>query len=101
MQRSWRNDKDKLTFIVCLGDQARDGSAHIDSVQAQVDDSPSRMAGDVNLFLVNDDETEQIEDSGNEDGVEPDVVGEVEIMIAETSARGKGLGLSVLLLFLY
>jgi RimJ/RimL family protein N-acetyltransferase len=56
------------------------------------------MIGDVNLFLTatdNDDE----ETPQNE--VAPNLVGEVEIMIAPKASRGKGLGKAVLSAFLW
>ncbi|XP_032822909.1 alpha/beta-tubulin-N-acetyltransferase 9 isoform X5 [Petromyzon marinus] len=67
MQRSWREDPDKCTFIVLE--------------RAAWDREPCSeetcMAGDVNLFLT---------DPGDHS------LAEVEIMIAEPSCRGKGLG---------
>ncbi|CAO4368559.1 unnamed protein product [Caenorhabditis nigoni] len=65
MQKSWREDDDKLTFIVL---SKEDG------------DETNRMLGDVNLFI-----------SKSEDLEEEDV-GEVEVMIAEPRGRGKGIG---------
>ncbi|KAK6742683.1 hypothetical protein RB195_010128 [Necator americanus] len=64
MQRAWRNDEDKLTFIILSKVLVDSGVTEIDS-----------MIGDVNLFLQQQEHT-----------------AEVEIMVAEKEARGGGLG---------
>ena len=61
MQRTWREDEDKLTFILLDGDK-------------------NAMLGDVNLFL------------HPRSSFEMTYTAEVEVMIAEPGARGKGLG---------
>src|ERR1700712_3102252 len=94
MQRSWRTDKDKLTFIVCLPGRLLDGMTE---VVAMKDDYPRVMVGDVNLFLFEDDATEDHEHPGS---TTRNVIGEVEIMIAQSSSRGKGVGYLVLSMFL-
>ncbi|XP_062976325.1 alpha/beta-tubulin-N-acetyltransferase 9 isoform X2 [Elgaria multicarinata webbii] len=67
MQCSWREDADKCTFIVLDTDKwSRKTATEQDC-----------MVGDVNLFLT--------------DSEDP-TVGEIEIMIAEGSCRGKGFG---------
>lgn len=73
MQKSWREDGDKLTFIVCL---------------AQRGGETERMIGDVNLFLFPD-----------EDG-DGAIVGELELMIALLSHRHQGHGRTALLTFM-
>jgi GNAT superfamily N-acetyltransferase len=78
MQRSWRIDGDKLTFIICSQD-----AVHTESPE-------ENMVGDVNLFLTKDGDS--VADSS--------VVGELELMIAEQRMRGKGLGRASLLAFL-
>ncbi|TGO66902.1 hypothetical protein BOTNAR_0052g00390 [Botryotinia narcissicola] len=84
MQRSWRTDHDKLTFIICLPEE---GNASPE-IRKGVSDAPAKMIGDINLFITEADEDEE------------GCIGEIEIMIAERSARGKGLGRSAVVVFL-
>ncbi|KAH8395903.1 hypothetical protein KR215_010186 [Drosophila sulfurigaster] len=77
MQRSWREDNDKLTFIVLCAE-----------TYANTNDEIAAMVGDTNLFLRYDDDEEE----GNQ------YVAEAEIMIAATEARGKGYGREAMLL---
>ncbi|XP_011795671.1 PREDICTED: N-acetyltransferase 9 isoform X11 [Colobus angolensis palliatus] len=76
MQRSWREDADKCTFIVLDAEkwQAQPGATE-----------ESCMVGDVNLFLTD---------------LEDPTLGEIEVMIAEPSCRGKGLGTEAVLAML-
>ncbi|XP_015150959.2 N-acetyltransferase 9 isoform X5 [Gallus gallus] len=67
MQRSWRDDADKCTFIVLDTERW--------SEQACGDEDC--MVGDVNIFLTDP---------------EDPTLGEIEIMIAEPSYRGRGFG---------
>uniref|UniRef100_A0A8D0F8P1 Alpha/beta-tubulin-N-acetyltransferase 9 n=4 Tax=Strigidae TaxID=30459 RepID=A0A8D0F8P1_STROC len=67
MQRSWRDDADKCTFIVLDTERW--------SRQACADEDC--MVGDVNLFLTD---------------TEDPTLGEIEIMIADPSYRGRGFG---------
>ncbi|KAH8360228.1 hypothetical protein KR093_011435 [Drosophila rubida] len=76
MQRSWREDNDKLTFIVLSAE-----------IYAKTNDEIAAMVGDTNLFLHYDEEDKQY-------------VAEAEIMIATTEARGKGFGREAMLLML-
>ncbi|CAD6991523.1 N-acetyltransferase 9-like protein [Ceratitis capitata] len=79
MQRSWREDEDKCTFLVLCRATYEKNNDEIDA-----------LVGDTNLFLrVNDDE---------ENGCLP--VAEAEIMIAEPNARGKGYGWEAMLMLL-
>ncbi|KAJ1982406.1 N-acetyltransferase 9 [Dimargaris xerosporica] len=77
MQRQWRKDDDKCTFIVI---------ARSDPTRGFVRDSDTMMIGDVNLFF-ND----------------PDDLGtcEIEAMIAETPYRGRGLGTQAIRMMMY
>ncbi|XP_068439472.1 alpha/beta-tubulin-N-acetyltransferase 9 [Clinocottus analis] len=70
MQRSWREDDDKCTFIILAKQQWADGSVEEEQC----------MVGDVNIFLT--------------DPTDP-TLAELEIMIAEPSHRGKGIGREV------
>nr|XP_055097725.1 alpha/beta-tubulin-N-acetyltransferase 9 isoform X2 [Symphalangus syndactylus] len=76
MQRSWQEDADKCTFIVLDAEkwQAQPGATE-----------ESCMVGDVNLFLTD---------------LEDPTLGEIEVMIAEPSCRGKGLGTEAVLAML-
>lgn len=80
MQRSWRQDSDKLTFISCVSNQG--DKSQIESIASAV--------GDVNLFLL---PTE--EDSG-----EVSLAGELELMIAEKQHQSRGFGKASLLTFI-
>ena len=89
MQRSWRQDADKLTFIVCRPIASPESSA----IQLSPEhDSSQNMVGDINLFLRVDD--------GEEGDAPPEIVGEIELMIAEKVNQGRGFGKAALLTFL-
>ena len=75
MQQEWRDSDDKCTFIVLDRKMSENGANEEDA-----------MVGDTNIFL-----------STEEDGVS---LGEAEIMIAESSARGKGFGWEAMCLML-
>ncbi|ALC47428.1 CG11539 [Drosophila busckii] len=76
MQLSWREDNDKLTFIILCAE-----------TYERTKDEITAMVGDTNLFIHCD------EESG-------DCVAEAEIMIAAVEARGKGYGREAMLLML-
>jgi RimJ/RimL family protein N-acetyltransferase len=104
MQRSWRNDGDKLTFIACLpitNSEGRNEKGNGNVVQVGIDDADEKMIGDVNLFLSEDDEDDEDENDDEKHEEAKKVIGELEIMVASPSARGKGLGKATLLIFLW
>jgi len=84
MQRNWRKDHDKLTFIIC-GPTEDQNPGHI---VRGTSDAPHRMIGDVNLFLSPAEE----DDEG--------CIGELELMIAPVDKRRKGYGRAAILTFL-
>ncbi|KAJ2784908.1 hypothetical protein H4R18_000833 [Coemansia javaensis] len=79
MQESWRADSDKCTFIVLAKDpQAGPGGCDIYD--------NSQMVGDVNFFLNGSDGPHEAE---------------LEVMIAEAGASGKGIATEVLALMMH
>ena len=101
MQRSWRTDNDKLTFIVC---QSRESENVSQTVQGGQDDRPEHMIGDINLFLFEpEDEDEDEDDSGeqapNSTKSSNALVGEIELMIARKDLHRQGYGRAALLSF--
>ena len=91
MQKSWRNDNDKLTFIICEEDPAI-AVAGLNPIKAKEFDTPATMVGDINMFITPYDDGEKAS--------ETEVVGEVELMIAHQRRRRNGLGRSALLTFI-
>lgn len=80
MQKSWREDDDKCTFLIL--DRA---------IYEQTGDEIAALIGDTNIFLL----------AADEDEAEGDLkTGEIEIMIAEQPARGKRYGWESTLLML-
>ncbi|PYH92354.1 N-acetyltransferase [Aspergillus ellipticus CBS 707.79] len=91
MQESWRQDPDKLTFIVCLPAPGSEAGSPTQQIH-DADDHPDRMVGDINLFLRIDD--------GEEGDAEPQIIGEIELMIAEKTNQRRGFGKAALYSFL-
>lgn len=102
MQRSWRQDPDKLTFITCrpIPEPAVPTTARI--TEKDDYDSLDRMLGDINLFLRVDEGDEQPdeEQDAKKNAPMPQIIGEVELMIAEKTNHRKGFGRAALLCFL-
>lgn len=76
MQRSWREDEDKCTFLILCRDTYERTCNEIEA-----------LVGDTNLFLTVDPETNE-------------KIAEAEIMIAEPHVRGKGYGWESMLLMM-
>ncbi|KAK4203737.1 putative acetyltransferase [Triangularia verruculosa] len=85
-QQSWRTSTDKLTFIICS--PLPDTASSCEKIPQDAD-TPTKMIGDVNLFLY------PCEDDFSSEPAPPipkEVVGELDIMIACPDHRGNGLG---------
>ena len=78
MQKTWATDDDKCTFIVLAG---AEHVADAECLPNEID----RMAGDVNLFFNDHYDAHSAE---------------VEVMVAEASHRGKGIGKEAVLLMM-
>ena len=82
MQRSWRSDADKLTFIVCavapgeaeaeaalmkgVGVDDGRGEGRVQKITPEKQDKAEYMIGDVNLFLYEDEDEDENEEDVDE-----------------------------------
>ncbi|XP_058120780.1 alpha/beta-tubulin-N-acetyltransferase 9 [Anopheles ziemanni] len=91
MQKSWRVDEDKCTFLIL--DRA---------LFEKTGDEIAALVGDTNIFLQSTTEAEDPQGQGTDQltNSERRTAGEIEIMIAEASARGKRFGWEATLLML-
>lgn len=113
MQKSWKNDETKCTFIVHDAESCHysgksfESSAESDERKDNefvVDENLDAMIGDVNLFLSEVDDSDESDTDENHAGtIEADasqettpatplIQAEVDIMIARQEFQGKGLG---------
>ncbi|KAI1661210.1 GNAT domain-containing protein [Daldinia decipiens] len=107
-QASWRESRDKLTFIVCAPLLRDDDVSRTDekgaAVLAGVGDAVGRMVGDVNLFLSpwdGDDEGQEQKQNGDGEEAKTYYTAEIDIMIANPKFRRIGLGRAAVATFLY
>ncbi|XP_036330755.1 N-acetyltransferase 9-like protein [Rhagoletis pomonella] len=82
MQRCWREDEDKCTFLVLCRSAYEQTGNEIDA-----------LVGDTNIFL-------RVNDEGEDKDGKRSQVAEAEIMIAELEVRGKGYGWEAMLLLI-
>jgi RimJ/RimL family protein N-acetyltransferase len=99
MQTSWRQDADKLTFIICTSPS---DVSTLGKVTPRVEDASDCLIGDVNLFLYPPEECDDgVGEQGRHETGKMDAVGELEIMIAQPDARGKGFAKEALQAFVW
>lgn len=102
MQRSWRNDPDKLTFIIARTDECRGSEDGIHSLLMSDEQQIGAIIGDINLFwstVVEDILNAEQQVVGTSDVQNLIVKGELELMIAEKTFRKKGIGQEAIEMF--
>jgi RimJ/RimL family protein N-acetyltransferase len=90
MQESWRDDATKCTFIILDRDRV-DGLPDHGKESYILRNLPA-MVGDVNLFLSDMEQTEDSTPETDDLSIPLGRQAELDIMIAEKQARGKGIG---------
>ncbi len=118
MQESWRNDPDKLTFIICQPLAIPAGQDPLSHVKSKMHDSADQMIGDVNLFLSLSSEVQTNpnyqhaneysdqarsnppSDYDQSTTTTVQVTGELELMIANSGSKRKGYGRAALATFI-
>jgi Acetyltransferase (GNAT) domain len=116
MQESWRNDSDKLTFIICQPLPTLTGQDPVSNVEPEVHDKPNQMIGDVNLFLslscdIDSQPTKFKPHPSINRSKDPDlpldnsppipIQAEIELLIAAPTTRRLGHGRTALLTFMH
>jgi RimJ/RimL family protein N-acetyltransferase len=89
MQKSWRDDPMKCTFIVHASE-----ACQLDDSEVSVTENIGAMVGDVNLFLSDIEPDEDEHDNTGNDDEKPLIQAEIDIMIAEMTYKRRGLGKS-------
>jgi RimJ/RimL family protein N-acetyltransferase len=99
MQKSWRDDPKKCTFIVLARDRVSEQAlANLEQNASHSQDGTfvsntlSAMAGDVNLFLSEIEEEDQDSNAGKHESEKEFKQAELDIMVAEISCQRKGIG---------